>query len=77
MKVDKVKVSLDFGTSQIEVGTLRAQNQQNYFRFSPSFLKLNLEISPFKLPKSSEILLCPRDPFDGLFGVFNDSIPDG
>ncbi len=77
MKVDKVKVSLDFGTSQIEVGTLRAQNQQNYFRFSPSFLELNLEISPFKLPKSSEILLCPRDPFDGLFGVFNDSIPDG
>lgn len=77
MKVDKVKVSLDFGTSQIEVGTLRAQNQQNYFRFSSSFLELKLDISPFKLPKTKEILLCPRDPFDGLFGVFNDSIPDG
>jgi len=36
-----------------------------------------LDISPFKLKKTTEILLSPRAPFDGLFGVFNDSIPDG
>lgn len=77
MSQEKIKVSLDFGTSIVEVGVLVEQNQEIYFRFDPSFLESNLEISPFKLKKTTEILLSPRTPFDGLFGVFNDSIPDG
>lgn len=77
MSQEKIKVSLDFGTSIVEVGVLVEQNQEIYFRFDPSFLESNLDISPFKLKKTAEILLSPRTPFDGLFGVFNDSIPDG
>jgi serine/threonine-protein kinase HipA len=77
MSQEKIKVSLDFGTSIVEVGMLVEQNQEIYFRFEPSFLESNLDISPFKLKKTTEILLSPRTPFDGLFGVFNDSIPDG
>lgn len=77
MSQEKIKVSLDFGTSIVEVGVLVEQNQEIYFRFDPSFLESNLNISPFKLKKTTEILLSPRTPFDGLFGVFNDSIPDG
>ena len=77
MSQEKIKVSLDFGTSIVEVGVLVEQNQEIYFRFDPSFLESNLDISPFKLKKTTEILLSPRTPFDGLFGVFNDSIPDG
>jgi serine/threonine-protein kinase HipA len=77
MSQERIKVSLDFGTSLVEVGTLIEQNQDIYFRFEPSFLESNLDISPFKLKKTTEILLSPRTPFDGLFGVFNDSIPDG
>jgi len=77
MSQKRIKVSLDFGTSIVEVGTLVEQNQEVYFRFEASYLESELEISPFKLKKTTEILLSPRAPFDGLFGVFNDSIPDG
>ena len=77
MSQERIKVSLDFGSSIVEVGKLIEQNQQIYFRFEPSFLESDLDISPFKLKKTTEILLSPRAPFDGLFGVFNDSIPDG
>ncbi|MBM3454729.1 MAG: type II toxin-antitoxin system HipA family toxin [Bacteroidetes bacterium] len=77
MSQKRIKVSLDFGTSILEAGTLVEQNQEIYFRFEDSFLESDLEISPFKLKKTTEILLSPRAPFDGLFGIFNDSIPDG
>lgn len=77
MHVEKVKVSLDFGSSPIEVGTLLRQDQLIYFRYATSFLDNQLNISPFKLKKTSEIITCPKEPFEGLPGVFNDSIPDG
>ena len=77
MSQKRIKVSLDFGMSIVKVGQLVEQNQEIYFRFEPSFLESDLEISPFKLKKTTEILLSPRAPFDGLFGMFNDSIPDG
>ena len=77
MDQERIKVSLDFGTSIVEVGMLVEQDQQIYFRFVPSFLETDLDISPFKLKKTTEIIPAPKEPFDGLFGVFNDSIPDG
>jgi serine/threonine-protein kinase HipA len=77
MSVSKIKVSLDFGTSVMEVGTLVEQNQVVFFRFHPSFLDKNLNISPFKLKQINDIIPCPKEPFDGLPGVFNDSVPDG
>jgi len=77
MGQERIKVSLDFGTSIVEVGMLVEQDQQIYFRFVPSFLECDLNISPFKLKKTAEIVPAPKEPFDGLFGVFNDSIPDG
>mgnify|MGYP006151190631 FL=1 len=77
MKIKKLKVSLDFGTSPIEVGTLLLQDQIVYFRYATSFLDAPLDISPFKLKKTTEIITCPKVPFEGLPGVFNDSIPDG
>ena len=77
MSVSKIKVSLDFGASVIEVGTLVEQNQSLFFKFTHSFLERNIDISPIKLKKRDEIITCPKEPFDGLFGVFNDSIPDG
>ena len=77
MSVSKIKVSLDFGASLMEVGTLIGQNQSIYFRFERSFLDKKIEISPIKLKNTEEITACPKEPFNGLFGVFNDSIPDG
>ncbi len=39
-------------------------------------MKTGLNLSPFKLPFSGEIVRAEPQPFDGLFGVFNDSLPD-
>lgn len=77
MGQERIKVSLEFGTSVVEVGMLVEQDQQIYFRFEPSILDSNLDISPFKLKKTAEIIPAPKELFEGLFGVFNDSIPDG
>lgn len=75
--IEKLNVSLNFGSLQLEVGTLVHQNGILYFRYAESFLESDIEISPFKLKKTSEIITCPKEPFEGLPGVFNDSIPDG
>lgn len=34
-------------------------------------------ISPFSLPLEKKVFMPKIDPFDGIFGVFADSLPDG
>ena len=36
-----------------------------------------MEISPIKFPLQRGLIELPRTPFEGLAGVFNDSLPDG
>ena len=47
------------------------------FEYDTEFLKSGFSISPFYLPLRSGAFTARRDPFNGLFGVFNDSLPDG
>ena len=47
------------------------------FEYAPSFLKENINLSPFMLPLKSGIFKDDKRTFDGLFGLFNDSLPDG
>lgn len=47
------------------------------FEYDKEWIEKGFSISPLYLPLSSETFLARRDPFDGLFGVFNDSLPDG
>jgi len=47
------------------------------FEYDASFLKTGFSVSPFYLPLRSGLFTARRDPFNGLFGVFNDSLPDG
>jgi len=47
------------------------------FEYDPEFLSTGFSISPFYLPLRSGIFTARREPFNGLFGVFNDSLPDG
>jgi serine/threonine-protein kinase HipA len=47
------------------------------FEYDSSWLKNGFSISPFHLPFKAGVVTARRDPFDGLFGVFNDSLPDG
>jgi len=47
------------------------------FEYDPDWLRDGFSISPFKLPLLKRVFIAARDPFDGSFGVFNDSLPDG
>ena len=62
---------------RLKVGRLAARNRQILFEYDPSFISTGIEISPFKLPLKSGVSVCPDMVFDGLYGVFNDSLPDG
>lgn len=59
------------------VGKLAAHSNAILFQYTPEFLDLGINISPFRLPLSPEVREDPKRTFDGLFGVFNDSLPDG
>lgn len=70
-------VSLLLEGNEIEVGELVLSNGKIYFRYHPDYLKTGINISPVKLPFLGDIASTDREPFEGLFGVFNDSLPDG
>ena len=60
------------------VGTMVfAQNHLAAFEYSDEWLKNGFSISPFSLPLEKRVFVPKMDPFDGLFGVFADSLPDG
>lgn len=54
------------------------ENDNVYFEYEEDFKKLGLEISPIKLPLSSTTIYHNSDDrfFEGLAGVFFDSLPD-
>ena len=75
--INKLFVSLHIEGQEYEVGELILSEQKIYFRYSSDFISHGLNLSPIKLPFNTVINTCSKDPFDGLFGVFNDSLPDG
>ncbi|MEZ4848079.1 MAG: HipA N-terminal domain-containing protein [Bacteroidia bacterium] len=75
--IERLVVALEAGNKEIEVGELVYSNRKIYFKYYPQFIDTGIQISPFKLPLSSEILIPDTMIFEGLFGVFNDSLPDG
>jgi serine/threonine-protein kinase HipA len=76
-RIDKIIVSLQFQAEEIAVGELVQEQKQIYFKYYPSFVQNGLDISPLKLKLSAIIQKANETPFDGLFGVFSDSLPDG
>ena len=75
--IQRLKVELNFGNSIMEVGELALDNKSIFFKFDEEFLDKKIEISPFKLKASDQIYKAQPQPFEGLFGVFYDSLPDG
>lgn len=74
--VTLLTVYLDVRTRH-KVGRLAVQNRRILFEYDPTFLATGLNISPFRLPPRSGAVRGDPQVFDGLFGVFNDSLPDG
>lgn len=64
--------------NKTKVGTLVLRPDKLVaFEYDIQYLRTGISISPFYLPLKSGVFTAKRDPFFGLFGVFNDSLPDG
>lgn len=60
------------------VGTLALyQNRLAAFEYDNDWIVDGFSISPFSLPLEKKVFMPKTDPFEGLFGVFADSLPDG
>lgn len=53
------------------------QNRLAAFEYDKDWLADGFSISPFSLPLEKKVFMPKIDPFEGLFGVFADSLPDG
>ena len=60
------------------VGTMALyQNRLAAFEYDSDWLKDGFSVNPFSLPLEKKVFMPKIDPFEGLFGVFADSLPDG
>ncbi|MCG7392892.1 type II toxin-antitoxin system HipA family toxin [Microvirga sp. ACRRW] len=77
--IRKMSVVLDLEGKQTNLGTLAWSNSERraYFEYSAEFLAAPLLVSPFYVKTNPGLIEAPRVPFDGLHGLFNDSLPDG
>jgi len=76
--VETLDVALAFEPgAEIPVGRLACNGHRILFEFARSFLDDPLPISPIMLRPAPGVLDEPRHRFEGLFGVFDDSLPDG
>ena len=59
------------------IGQLAMSGHKVYFEYAPSFLADPLWLSPFKLPPKPGLFEHTDRNFGPLFGLFDDSLPDG
>lgn len=75
--LDSIK-RIDVYLAEAHVGTLaQTPNGPVAFQYAESWLENGFSISPFSLPLTQEVFVAKSQPLDGIFGVFNDSLPDG
>jgi toxin-antitoxin system, toxin component, hipA family len=75
--MNKIK-SLQVFYNEKKVGTLALmKNNIVAFEYDSNWITNGFSISPFSLPLKKQVFIPRIDPFDGLYGVFSDSLPDG
>ena len=67
---------LETGT-RVMVGRLAQNAQGVFFSYAPDYFSRFGNLSPFRLHADSRLQKAPRDPHQGLHGIFADSLPDG
>ena len=75
--IKELKVGIQLEEEVLPVGRLATREYKTYFEYDPSFIERGLEISPLKLPLETGLQVFEPSLFEGLPGVFNDSLPDG
>lgn len=70
--------SLGVFYNNIKVGTLALlPNNLVAFEYDDKWIVDGFAVSPFSLPLIKKVFIPKIDPFEGLFGVFSDNLPDG
>ncbi len=62
---------------EILVGEIAEREHRIYFQYSPDFLSRAFWLSPYKLPLGSDLFEHKDRDFGPIFGLFDDSLPDG
>lgn len=77
-RTDLLRVSLRWNLGDEEpVGRLAVREGTTYFEFDDAFVASQRVLSwALRIPRKG-VLVGPPQPFSGLFGVFDDSLPDG
>ena len=73
----EVNVFLNIGNNRQPVGRLSGKSEKIRFQYDSRFLAKGIEISPLNLPLRSTVWESPDNLFNGLPGIFADSLPDG
>lgn len=69
---------LDVFYNQNKVGTLALVDKYlSAFEYDDTWLAEGFSINPYSLPLQKKVFVPKIDPFEGVFGVFADSLPDG
>lgn len=78
MKLANLSNGLAVLLNETVVGNLALNRDgRAVFQYSTEWLETGFSINPYSLPLSSEVFVPDWRPFNGLFGVFFDSLPDG
>ena len=72
-----VDIFLNAYGKKSKIGRVARKDKIIYFEYEKDFLATNINLSPYKLPLKSAVQICEDNLFEGLFGVFADSLPDG
>ena len=60
------------------VGTLAPYRRYlTAFEYAQDWLEDGFSLNPFSLPLAPGVKIAKAEPFDGIFGIFADSLPDG
>jgi len=73
IKTDKIDVFI----GARHVGTLAETKHRAAFQYSDEWIENGFSISPFSLPLQKKLYIPQYHPFEGVFGVFADTLPDG
>jgi serine/threonine-protein kinase HipA len=74
----KLNVARTLATGeQHSVGVLAQNRQGVFFQYDEKYIKQFGNLSPFTLQAHTQLQLAPKQPHQGIHGVFGDSLPDG
>ncbi|WP_413285409.1 type II toxin-antitoxin system HipA family toxin [Vibrio sp. MA40-2] len=76
--IQKLNVERTLTTGEtVSVGILAQNRQGVFFQYDESYLSKFGNLSPFTLQGDARLQQAPKEPHQGIHGVFGDSLPDG